>query len=324
MLGSAGTACGTIVCGWIVEELKKTYGWTDTRAYRAVYYLYAVLGILKLMLSFMLSNKCEPEPERKERQDAFELDAVEVEGLLSDDEDERGPSNPTPGPRKLERKIKKSLLPNISSSSRKIVLKLCLLFAVDSFGGGLVPLSWIIYFFTQKFSMSEGQLGTLFFVTSIIASLSNLVAASISKRIGLVKTMVFTHLPSAIFLALIPLPSNIVLAVTFLALRSSMQSMDQAPRQAFLAAVVLPSERTAVMGVVNVVRTLSQSGAPSITGWLAGIGSFWVAFVVGGAMKASYDLAMLKMFLGHKTYEQVEDERGRDQDEESTSRNGTR
>ena len=267
----------------------------------------------------MLSNKCEPEPERKENRDDFEMDAVEIEGLLSDDEDERSPSNTKPAPQNLEQKTKKFLLPNISSSSRKILIKLSLLFAVDSFASGLMPLSLVIYFFTQKFSMPEGELGTLFFVTNIISSLSNLVAASISKRIGLVKTMVFTHLPSAIFLALIPLPSNAALAVIFLALRASLQSMDQAPRQAFLAAVVLPNERTAVMGIVNVVRTLSQSGGPSVTGWLAGIGSFWIAFVVAGSLKASYDLAMLKMFLGHKTYEQMEGNESRHADEESAS-----
>lgn len=97
--------------------------------------------------------------------------------------------------------------------------------------------------------------------------------------------------------------------------------MDQAPRQAFIAVAVLPNERTAVMGVVNVVRTLSQSGAPSVTGWLAGTGSFWIAFVVAGSLKVSYDLAMLTMFLGFKTYEPVEDNRPRPQDEETTTTN---
>lgn len=80
--------------------------------------------------------------------------------------------------------------------------------------------------------------------------------------------------------------------------------MDQAPRQAFLAAAVLPSERTAVMGVVNVVKTLSQSAGPSITGWLAGLDKFWIAFLVAGGMKASYDVGLLWMFLGSKGREE--------------------
>lgn len=326
MLGSAGTACGTIVCGWIVEELKTTYGWTDIKSYRAIFFLYALLGITKTVLSLMLSEKCEPEPEPEQRgrEDAFELDDVEAEGLLSDDEDERVESDPKPASLAAEQRKKRFLLPNISASSRKTLVKLCMLFAVDSFASGLIPLSWIIFFFSQKFSMPEGQLGTLFFITNIISSISTLVASSISKRIGLIKTMVFTHLPSAIFLALIPLPSNVVLSIIFLAIRSSMQSMDQAPRQAFIAAAVLPNERTAVMGVVNVVKTLSQSGAPSVTGWLAQIGNFWIAFVIAGSLKVSYDLALLKMFLGYKTYEPVEENTPRPQDEEAMSRNGVR
>lgn len=115
--------------------------------------------------------------------------------------------------------------------------------------------------------------------------------------------MVFTHLPSAIALALIPIPSSLPFAVFFLILRSCTQSMDVAPRSAFLAAVVLPNERTAVMGTINVVKTFSQSMGPLITGLLAARGLFWVAFVTAGCLKAAYDLGMLAVFAGHKTRE---------------------
>ncbi len=296
---------------------------SEIQAYRFVYGIYAVLGVVKLLLSLLLSDKCEPEPPKQEYQEVVQLDSVEAEGLLSDSEDEydhgdkasRGVEE-TPRAKlatPLPETKRKSIWPAISAESRTMLITLCLLFAVDSLASGLVPLSWITYFFNRKFQMPEGQLGTLFFVTNIVSAISNLAASSLSKRIGLVKTMVFTHLPSAIFLALIPLPSYGWLAMVFLILRSSMQSMDQAPRQAFLSAAVLPSERTAVMGVVNVVKTLSQSGGPFMTGWLAGMGKFWIAFLIAGAMKASYDLAMLKMFLGYKSREDEED-RGKQSD----------
>ena len=251
----------------------------------------------------MLSDKCEPEPEKLERHEEVELNTVEAEGLLSDDEnDPVNDSNPKPSSTPAIKK--RHIWPSISPASLSILFKLCLLFAVDSFASGLAAQSWITYFFNRKFSLPEGQLGTLFFVTNIVSASSSLIASAISKRIGLIKTMVLTHLPSAVFLALIPIPSNVGLAMTFLILRSSMQSMDQAPRQAFLAAVVLPSERTAVMGVVNVVKTLSQSGGPLTTGWLAGIDKFWISFLIAGALKVSYDLGMLKIFLGHKPREE--------------------
>ena len=255
----------------------------------------------------MLSDKCEPEQPKQEYQEVHQMDDMESEGLLSDDEDSQEAHVQSKLRAPLPEMKRKSIWPAISPTSRSILIKLCLLFAVDSLASGLVPLSWVTYFFNRKFKVPEGQLGTLFFVTNIISAVSNLAASSLAKRIGLIKTMVFTHLPSAIFLALIPLPSHAWLSMTFLILRSSMQNMDQAPRQAFLSAAVLPSERTAVMGVVNVVKTLSQSGGPVITGWLADIGKFWIAFLIAGAMKASYDLSMLKMFLGYKTREDQEE-----------------
>ena len=302
-----GTACGTISCGWIVQALLRRGSWTEVGAYRIIFGGYALFGVIKLVLSLLLSDKCEPEPEKPEYQEVVQLDTIDTESLLSDEEDPVAEhTNPKRAPLP-EFKRKTSIWPSISSASRTILIKLCFLFAVDSFASGLVPLSWVTYFFNRKFDLPEGQLGTLFFVTNIIASISNLAASSLAKRIGLIKTMVFTHLPSAIFLALIPLPNYAWMAMIFLILRSCLQNMDQAPRQAFLSAVVLPSERTAVMGFVNVVKTLSQSGGPVATGWLAGVGKFWIAFLIAGAMKASYDLVMLKMFVGYKSREEQEE-----------------
>lgn len=160
--------------------------------------------------------------------------------------------------------------------------------------------SWVTNYFHRRFGLPSGQLGTLFFATSIIQALSVLVAASIAKRIGNVKTMVFTHLPSAICLAMIGIPSHLGLAIMFVVLRSSTQSMDTAPRSAFLSAIVLPNERTAVMGMINVVKTASQSLGPAITGVLAGKDLFWVAFLLAGSLKAAYDIGMLITFVGHK------------------------
>lgn len=132
--------------------------------------------------------------------------------------------------------------------------------------------------------------------------------------------MVFTHLPSAIFLALIPIPNSLPFALTFLILRSCTQSMDVAPRSAFMAAVVLPHERTAVMGLINVVKTSAQSLGPLITGVLAQHNLFWVAFVAAGTLKATYDLGMLAVFAGHKTHDDRADEERRRAEQEEALR----
>jgi|SRR5690242_5900045 len=110
--------------------------------------------------------------------------------------------------------------------------------------------------------------------------------------------MILPHLPSSVFLALLPIAPSLGSTIPLLLGRSMLSSMDQAPRSAFLSAIVLPGERTAVMGVVNVVKTLSQSSGPSLTGQLAGKGRFWVAFVVAGTLKGVYDILLLALFGG--------------------------
>jgi Na+/melibiose symporter-like transporter len=302
LIGAFGSALGLIVCGWLVEALKSVGGLDPVQAYRVTFGVYAALGLVKLVLALMLSDECEPEPAQQTVEQPVQPEARgSPSGSADGEEAEREPLlRPKPPPPKP----KKSIWPAISAASASILIRLCLLFAVDSLASGLVPVSWVTYFFTTKFSLPEGQLGTIFFVAGLVSSTSNLFTAALAKRIGLVQTMVFTHLPSAIFLALIPAPSELGFAMLFLILRSCLQSMDQAPRQAFLAAAVLPGERTAVMGVVNVVKTLAQSGGPAITGWLAGTGRFWVVFLVAGSMKATYDLALLAMFLSFRGREE--------------------
>lgn len=108
--------------------------------------------------------------------------------------------------------------------------------------------------------------------------------------------MVFTHLPSSILLALLPVPSNPRIATAFLLLRASTQSMDSAPRSAFLAKILLPEERTSVIGATNVVKTMAQSAGPLITGVLVTNKLFWVSFVAAGSFKAAYDLGLLAVF----------------------------
>jgi MFS family permease len=112
--------------------------------------------------------------------------------------------------------------------------------------------------------------------------------------------MVFTHLPSAIFLALIPIPAQVHWSLVFLVLRACTQSMDTAPRAAFLAAIIPPSDRTAILGIMNIVRGWGFSIGPLITGVLADSSLFWLAFVCAGSLKAVYDLGLLAMFKNHE------------------------
>jgi MFS family permease len=294
LLGTIGTAIGTVTSGWIVQYLQLHQGWTAQGAYRTIFWAYAALGLVKFLLVLMLGPDCEQEKTNPPTPVTHE----ETQPLLAGQDDPDGKDI------KGSSLSFKSLLPTISRESSTLVFKLCLLFAIDSFASGLVPGSWISYFFNRKFSLAEGTIGTLFFISMLIASASNLAAPSLARRIGLIRAMVFTHVPASIALLLIPLPNNVIAAVAIFIFRSCFNSMDQPPRQALIAGAVLAEERTAVMGIVNVVKTLSQSLGPTFTGILAGIGKLWVAFVVAGGLKLLYDALMLAMFLSYRTREE--------------------
>jgi MFS family permease len=302
LFGTCGVAVGTIVTGEVVQSLQTEQRWAPVDSYRVVFWAYAVMGLVNFALSLLLSTRSETQrmthtdnlPANDETRPLLSENAINV------DEAETKPYEPL--------SFLKSLLPSLSRESQSLVFKLCLLFAIDSIASGLTPASLVTYFFNGKFHLKEGNLGVLFFTTNVLSSASNLVASSIARRIGLIKTMVLTHVPASIALALIPLPSHVGIAMALLIFRASTNSMDQAPRQAFLAAAVLPSERTAVMGIVNVVKTLSQSLGPVVTGALAGRDKFWIAFVVAGGLKLVYDILMLGMFLGYRTQEERAEE----------------
>ncbi|KAK5710103.1 hypothetical protein LTR17_019165 [Elasticomyces elasticus] len=282
VFGTLGTASGALTCGWATQALQ-TGGWGELPAFRAVFWVYAIVGLLKAGASMYLSSACEiNRPATAPQESSTELD--EHEAFLADGNTAAAPPPDKPSIGWFGARL--------SPRSRATLLRLCALFFVDSLASA--------FFMTRKFGVPEGKLGTILAAAAFVSSIGNVLASSVAKRIGLVRTMVFTHLPSAIFLALFPLPTSLVVATTLLVLRASLASMDQAPRSAFLSAVVLPGERTAVMGIVNTVKTMSQSSGPLITGTLAGTDQFWIAFVVAGALKASYDVGMLGMFVNHR------------------------
>jgi MFS family permease len=175
LIGSAGAACGMMTCGWVVGHLKSLDGWDDIQAYRMIFFAYAALGLVKLVLAAALSKNIEATKKAPEQ--PVEEEQEETAALLG---------NGNAPPKKSKRTLF-SMLPEISVESRVIVLNLCLLFGLDALASGLVPLSWTTHFYRQKFGLQDEKLGSLFFTTSIIAAGSTLVASSLSKRFGNIK-----------------------------------------------------------------------------------------------------------------------------------------
>ena len=182
------------------------------------------------------------------------------------------------------------------SESRSIVYRLAAVFSLDAFGGGFVVQSLLALWLFRRFDLSLGAAGALLFWTGTCSAFSAFVAARIARRIGLIRTMVFTHLPAQIFLVLAAFMPNLGLAITFLVLRSLLSAMDVPARNSYVMAVVSPSERAAAASITNVPRSLASVLPPIAAGWMLDHSTFGWPLVIAGTTKATYDLILLSMF----------------------------
>lgn len=197
--------------------------------------------------------------------------------------------------------------------SRKMVLRISGLFALDAFAGGFVMQSILSYWFHIRFGAEPAMLGAIFFMANILAGISALFAAQLAARIGLIKTMVFTHLPSNVLLFLIPFMPTLWLAVLVLLLRFSISQMDVPTRQAFMMSAVPPQERSAAAGLASVARSIGASISPVLTGpMLASATLFSLPFFFAGSLKIVYDLLLYRNFVDFQTTEKFSDPQDRD------------
>jgi MFS family permease len=184
--------------------------------------------------------------------------------------------------------------------SKGVVGRLSALFALDAFGGGLIVQSLIAFWFHERFGLEAPVLGAIFFGANLLAAVSALAAARIAARIGLINTMVFTHLPSNVLLILVPLMPTVELAILVLLARFSISQMDVPARQSYTMAVVDADERSAAAGVTGIARTTGAALSPLIAAPLFAVpGLASVPFFLAGGLKIVYDLALWRAFRRH-------------------------
>ena len=260
LVGSFATAAGALAGGWLAQLLQES-GLSALESYRYIMAGYAGCGVILLLLFSMLSKDSEVHPVAEMQKNGA---TGRYLGL---------------------------------HQSRKVVFKLSSLFALDAFAGGFVVQSMIAWWFHARYGLDEGILGSIFFGANLLAGVSALLATSIAGRIGLVNTMVFTHIPSNILLCLVPLMPNLWSAITVLLLRFSISQMDVPTRQSYTMAVVNPDERTAASGVTNVARSVGAAISPTLGGLLmADPVLFSASFIIAGGLKIIYDLCLYRMF----------------------------
>jgi MFS family permease len=192
----------------------------------------------------------------------------------------------------------------ISPQSRKVLWRIALLFGLDSLAGGFLGTALLAYFFHAKFGAGEALIGGLFFAARIANAFSHLGAAWLAKRIGLVNTMVFTHIPSSFLLVTVAFAPNFWVAALLFLLREGLVEMDVPTRQSYVMAVVKPEERTFASGVTNLVRLGGWAAAPAFAGWLMSALALSTPLVIGAGMKIAYDVMLYFSFRGIKPPEE--------------------
>jgi MFS family permease len=260
LVGYLATATGALAAGFAIQALLG-FGLGAVDSYRVVVGSYAVVGLVMAAVFALVGPAVESPPV--------------------------DPADAADG---IRRRFG-------LGRSKDIILRLSLLFSLDAFAGGFVPQSLMAYWFSLRFGAEPALLGGIFFGANILAAVSSLSAARIAARIGLINTMVFTHLPSNILLILVPLMPNLPLAIVCLLLRYSLSQMDVPTRQSYVIAVVEPGERSAAAGVTGIARTTGAAISPSLSAPLvASAGFASVPFFLAGGLKIVYDLLLYRAF----------------------------
>ena len=184
----------------------------------------------------------------------------------------------------------------VTPETRTMLAKICGLFAIDAVAGGFLTTALLAFFFYKRFGVDESIIGLLFFVARVANAGSHLAAAWLAKRIGLVRTMVFTHIPSSVLLLTVPFMPNFTTAAILFLLRESLVEMDVPTRQSYVMAVVRPEERTFASGITHLVRLAGWAIAPAFAGALMSGVSLAVPLYIGAGMKIAYDLALWYAF----------------------------
>ena len=268
MAGTFAMSAGILLSG-LPTILQEQYAMNQVESIKPLFLLYSALGIGVIGIYFMLSNK--------------------IEVLLSGNT------------------ANKPVTQTLSPQSKQIVGKLSGLFAVDSFAGGFVIQSIVSLWFFTKFGVDLAAISVIFSVAGVLTAFSFFATAKIADRIGLVNTMVFTHIPSNVFLILVGFAPSLPLAIAFYLARMTLSQMDVPTRQSYIVAVVSEDERTPAAGITNISRNISQAVSPSLTGYILQIlPALSAPFILGGALKIAYDIALYVNFRKIKPAEEEE------------------
>jgi MFS family permease len=278
MAGTFAMAAGVLLSGLpaVLQQELQHFGivLNQIGSIKLLFVLYGVLGIVLIGIYLLLSQKIEIQDNQEKQNDE---------------------------PPQLTK------MSSLTPESRNIVMRLSGLFAVDSFAGGFVIQSIVSFWFFTRFGADLATLSYIFSISGVLTAFSFMAAAKIADKIGLIKTMVFTHIPANVLIIAVAFAPTLPIAVVLYLLRMALSQMDVPTRQSYIVAVVREDERTIAAGVTNISRNVTQAISPSLTGVLIQSISLSAPFVIGGALKVAYDVALFLNFRNVKPPDEKEE-----------------
>ncbi|KAK5705678.1 hypothetical protein LTR17_021458 [Elasticomyces elasticus] len=291
----ASVAVGLLVGASILESLQRN-DWNFVAACRAVFLCYAAVGILKIVLSSCLSSRIEPwhhlnNPRHAARDESDETFSAgnEQEPLLRPTTAEASPLTPP------EFQQGYSIF-SLDREERLVLFKLCILMPLDAAAVGLQSVPWQTYFVRTRFHIPSSRLGTIFFCSSCLGALGTVLSIGIARKMGNMMTLAITSYLTGITLMFFGLPSAINVLLIVILLEAFLEPIYIAPRNALIGALLTPAKRTASLGLISIVKMISNGSGSALTGILADRSLFWLAFAIAGLLKIGYATGMLWKF----------------------------
>ncbi|TVY56540.1 putative membrane protein [Lachnellula suecica] len=272
MLGMFGTAGSTVLTGSAIEILQDHGGLSTLDSYRIIFFAYSALAHRNTSIPGIARDSAVARGRARKSIQCYD---------------------PVP----IQQRFNSTAEANRDLHTRILLfrLELCLAMGLDFIGSGLAQISWMSYFFKREYHVAEGQLGLAIFIASLTSSVLNLASSPLARAIGQVPTMVVCHTINSVSRLMISVP-NKTLALLLLIFRIVTRELDNAPRQAFISAGVLDEERASAMGMVNITKTIGSCIGLFLTGQLADMGKFSVAFILAGCLKLGYNVLISAFF----------------------------
>ena len=308
LAGTLAMSTGILLSGLPTIVQQYVHGLSLAESMKILFLIYSLLGLASIIVYLHLSK--DIEVNTKDKRSPINVAGQEHRKFYNDDDEGQKQPQNNKQRKQLNRTFKGSFSFSsiLSPKSKEIVAKLSALFAIDSFAGGFVIQSIVSLWFYARFGADLSTISYILSISGVMTAFSFMAAARIADRIGLINTMVFTHLPSNILIIAVAFAPTLPMAAILYFVRMALSQMDVPTRQSYIVSIVRDEERTAATGITNIARNISQTISPSLSGYIIqSLSLFFAPFLIGGVLKVIYDIALYFSFRNIKPQQEEDD-----------------